>query len=246
MVAGSQHNTMQVILHPAHERGVGEHEWLHTRFSFSFADWYDPHKMGFGVLRVINDDVIDPHSGFGRHPHANMEIITIVREGEVSHEDSIGNAYTVPAGDIQVMSAGTGIVHAEFNKGDTPLKLFQIWIEPREKNIKPRYSQKSFEALETLNKIDLLVSGDDSEGVLHINQDAFISRLKLESGVVTEYALKVLNNGVYIFVIEGSIRIGGDFLSSRDAIGITDISSINLVGVTPAEILIFEVPMISR
>ena len=234
---------MNVFIHRAIDRGVGEHGWLHTRFSFSFADWYNPRKMGFGVLRVLNDDIIDPHSGFGKHPHANMEIITIVRKGAVSHEDSMGNRYDVPAGDVQVMSAGTGVVHGEFNHGDEVLELFQVWIEPRTKNISPRYQQKSFGVAPQRNTIELLVSGDGASGTLTIHQDAYMSRARVAESVAIEYVLRRPDNGVYIFVVEGSVSIDGDTLGPRDAIGLTDTSHVVMHGVPDAEVLIFEAPM---
>lgn len=237
---------MQIVIHRADERGSAEHGWLHTRFSFSFADWYEPTRMGFGALRVINDDTIDPHSGFGKHPHANMEIITIVKEGAVSHEDSMGNKYGVPAGDIQVMSAGTGVVHAEYNNEDVPLKLFQIWITPRTAGIAPRYEQRSFGDAEN-NTIELLVSGNEAEevdkGALLINQDAYISRVSLDAGKEVEYALKRPLNGIYVFVVKGSISVAGHDLSDRDAIGLVDTKEILISAVVPSEVLIFEVPM---
>lgn len=234
---------MNIIIHPAEDRGVGEHGWLHTRYSFSFADWYDPRKMGFGKLRVLNDDVIDPHSGFGAHPHANMEIVTIVRKGAVSHKDSMGNTYKVPAHDVQVMSAGTGVVHSEYNNEDEPLELFQIWIEPMTKNIAPRYAQKSFGVQNTYGA-ELLVSPDGREGSLSINQDAFISRIVCDDKPF-EYVLKNPEHGAYIFVVEGVVKIDGDVLNSRDALGLQGVEKVSLESnKAGAEILIFEVPFV--
>lgn len=237
---------MKTILHKASERGVAEHGWLHSRFSFSFADWYEPTRMGFGALRVINDDIIDPHSGFDRHPHANMEIITIVTEGVVTHGDSMGSNYNVPAGDVQVMSAGTGVIHSEHNNEDSTLKLFQIWITPRTRGGTPRYEQKSFNTQEK-NEIELLVSGNEAEevdnGALLINQDAYVSRAVLEAGREVGYALKRPGNGIYIFVVKGSVRAADTDLSERDALGILDVKEISISSTTPAELLIFEVPM---
>lgn len=237
---------MKTILHKASERGVAEHDWLHSRFSFSFADWYEPARMGFGVLRVINDDIIDPHSGFDKHPHQNMEIITIVTEGSVTHGDSMGNTYIVPAGDVQVMSAGTGVVHSEHNKEDSTLRLFQIWITPRTNGGTPRYDQKSF-GKAVNNKIELLVSGNEVEevenGTLLINQDAYVSRVVLDEGREVEYVLKRPLNGIYVFVVNGNIRIDEHDLSDRDALGIAEAKEILISAATPAEVLIFEVPM---
>lgn len=237
---------MKSILHKASERGVAEHGWLHSRFSFSFADWYEPSRMGFGVLRVINDDVIDAHSGFDKHPHKDMEIITIVTEGAVTHGDSMGNTYAVPAGDVQVMSAGTGVVHSEHNREDSTLKLFQIWISPRTKGLIPRYEQKSF-GKAVNNKIELLVSGNEAEevenGALFINQDAYVSRVVLDESREVEYALKRPLNGIYVFVVNGNVRIDEHDLSDRDALGIAEAKEILISAATPAEVLIFEVPM---
>lgn len=232
---------MQKIFHPAEERGKAEHGWLHTRFSFSFADWYEPSRMGFGVLRVLNDDVIEPHTGFGMHPHANMEIVTIVTEGAVSHEDSMGNKYVVPAGDIQVMSAGSGVTHAEFNKGDDQLALFQIWITPRVMGLPPRYVQQSLGAIQK-NKMELLVSGDPKDDVLFINQDAYVYRALCDGGKTLNYTLRQPGNGVYIFVVKGSIRVLDTDLGARDALGVWDADKIEIVTQSPAELLVFEVP----
>lgn len=237
---------MKTILHKASERGVAEHGWLHSRFSFSFADWYEQSRMGFGVLRVVNDDIIDPHSGFDEHPHRDMEIITIVTEGAVTHGDSMGNSYSVPAGDIQVMSAGTGVVHSEHNREDSTLKLFQIWITPHTKDLAPRYEQKSFNTTKK-NEIELLVSGNESEeadsSALYINQDAYVSRIVLDAEREVKYTLKHPENGIYIFVVNGSARVAGHDLSDCDALGIIDAKEILISATTPAELLIFEVPM---
>lgn len=233
---------MKTVLHKASDRGVAEHGWLHSRFSFSFADWYEPTRMGFGVLRVINDDVIDPHSGFDRHPHRDMEIITIVTEGAVTHGDSMGNEYKVHAGEVQVMSAGTGVVHSEYNKEDRPLKLFQIWIGPRTRGLAPRYDQRSFVSAEK-NKIELLVSGNVADDVLLIKQDAYVSRASLDEGIEVEYALKRPENGIYIFVVKGSIKVGGHDLDDRDALGIVEFEKVSISATTPSELLIFDVPM---
>lgn len=233
---------MQKIFHPAEERGKAEHGWLHTRFSFSFADWYNPERMGFGVLRVLNDDVIEPHAGFGMHPHANMEIITIVTAGAVSHEDSMGNKYVVPAGDIQVMSAGSGVTHAEFNKGDEKLALFQIWITPRVMGLPPRYVQQSLGPVQK-NKIELLVSGDPNDDVLFINQDAYVSRAVCDEKETISYALKRAGNGVYIFIVKGSIHVDGVDLGARDAIGLWGTGKVEISTLTHSEFLVFEVSM---
>ncbi len=234
---------MQYILHKAQERGKAEHGWLHSRFSFSFAHWYDPKRMGFGALRVINDDIIDPDSGFDMHPHNNMEIITIVMEGAITHEDSMGNIQGVPAGDIQVMSAGTGVTHSEYNTSlAETLKLFQIWIYPKSRDIVPRYDQKSFGNWES-NALRLLVSPDGREQSLLIHQDAFISRASFDAGKTHTYAFNIKTNGVYIFVIKGSIVVNEYTLDERDALGVYEVSEIQIVAKTHTQYLIFEVPL---
>ncbi|MDD5083384.1 MAG: pirin family protein [Candidatus Moranbacteria bacterium] len=236
---------MEYILHKAENRGRAEHSWLHTRFSFSFAEWYDPDRMGFGTLRVINDDVIDPDSGFDLHPHSNMEIITIVMEGAVTHGDSMGNQEVVPAGDVQVMSAGTGVVHSERNTSlDETLKLFQIWIHPKVRNVVPRYGQKSFGVDWKPNVLRLLVSPDGREDSLSIHQDAFISKGSLEAEQTHIYMLRdARKNGVYVFVVDGSVTVNDHHLTKRDALGITGADVIAFVADQHSRYLVFEVPM---
>lgn len=238
---------MQKIIHKAKDRGRGEYGWLHTRYSFSFAEWYEPSLMGFGKLRVLNDDIVEANNGFGNHPHANMEIITIVTEGEVSHKDSMGNSYTVPAGDVQVMSAGTGIVHSEYNNSpDKRLALFQIWIEPKERNIKPRYAQKAFgnSLLGSVqNTLELLAAPTDAAGALSINQDAYVSSGHFDVGKTFEYELHASENGVYIFIVDGLVSVAGEELDSRDAVGISEESRISVECKRASKILIFEVPL---
>jgi redox-sensitive bicupin YhaK (pirin superfamily) len=200
--------------------------------------------MGFGALRVLNDDTIQPQTGFGMHPHKDMEIITIVTEGAVTHTDDVGTkGAVVKAGDVQIMSAGTGVTHAEQNDSkDTTLKLFQLWITPKSLNIPPRYGQVTFPEGKP-NFVQELVSPIGSGRKLTINQDAVISRVQLEQGSTVEYKIKIDGNGVYIFVIEGSVEVGGETLNARDALGVSDITNISLVGVTPASVLLIEVPM---
>lgn len=230
---------MKKILHRATERGESEHGWLSSRFSFSFAEWHDPSRMGFGGLRVLNDDTIAPHSGFPFHSHRDMEIITIVTDGAVSHEDSMGNRFVVPAGDVQVMSAGAGVTHSEMNASDKPLKLFQIWIYPRAPGLPPQYAQKRFEEDERT----LLVSPDGREGSLAIQQDAFVTRLLVAEEGTAGYVLKRPGSGLYIFVIEGEINVLGDMLGPRDALGVWDTDEVAIRATTPAQVLVFEIPM---
>lgn len=234
---------MQKVLHRSGERGKGDYGWLTTRYSFSFADWYNPARMGFGVLRVINDDRVAPGKGFDMHGHRDMEIITIVTAGSVTHTDSMGNTGVVPAGDVQVMSAGTGVVHAEQNTSKTEdLALFQIWIEPHEMGVQPRYAQQSFEKEKTRG-MTLLVAPEESEGGLRIHQDAYIYRAVLGKNSPTHYTLKSPTHGVYAFVVEGDVTVAGEMLGPRDAIGVWESESITLESSNFVELLLIEVPM---
>jgi quercetin 2,3-dioxygenase len=234
---------MQHVLHRADDRGQGDYGWLQTRYSFSFADWYDPTRMGFGALRVLNDDVIAPGHGFEPHPHRNMEIITIVMKGAVSHRDSMGNEYTIPAGDVQVMSAGTGVVHAEYNYSpDTSLALFQVWIEPRTLNLQPRYSQKAFGVETVRNTLTVLAAPVEDAGALVIQQDAFVSSGTFEAGALYTYHLHRPGNGVYVFVVEGTVLVEQETLNARDAVGIREVDNLSLSFTQPTHLLLFEIP----
>lgn len=232
---------MKSIFYPSDERGKGDYGWLTTRYSFSFANWYDPTKMGFGALRVLNDDVIAGGKGFATHGHQNMEIITIVMKGSVRHTDSMGNSYIVHEGDVQVMSAGTGVRHGEENgSGTEPLELFQLWITPKVINSKPRYDQRNFNFLTVKNDIIPLVGGEG----LTINQDAYISYGTLTQEESITYTLQVREgNGVFILVIEGEILLGGQILKKRDQMGITEVHKVFIQSDTGATFLIIEVPM---
>ncbi len=229
---------MKVDIHRAKDRGVSEHGWLSSRFSFSFADWYEPTRMGFRSLRVINDDRIAPNSGFGPHPHRDMEIVTIVREGEVTHGDSMGNQGTVGAGEVQVMSAGSGVVHSEVNASvDTELTLFQMWIATREKGIAPRYAQRSF-----ADGTQLLVSPTGEHDSLQIMQDAYITRVVLAEGESYSYTLRNPDHGVYVFIVEGRVVVGQEELSARDAMGVEETERIDVAAQIASTLLLIEVP----
>lgn len=231
---------MKTISHKNDERGKGDYGWLTTRYSFSFADWYDTSKMGFGALRVLNDDIIAPSNGFGKHGHKNMEIITIVMKGVVSHSDSMNNTFDVRAGEVQVMSAGTGVMHAESNDSKTEsLELFQIWIQPKVYEIEPQYAQKSFNFQEVKNAMIPLVHSS----TLTINQDVIIMYGSLDAGNSLTYTLENKENGVYLFVIEGSVTIGDTTLAKRDALGVTETEDIEIIGVDNSQFLIIEVPV---
>lgn len=200
--------------------------------------------MGFGRLRVLNDDVIAASTGFGAHSHSNMEIITMVTTGTVAHTDSMGNKFEVPAGDVQVMSAGTGVTHSEENASEVePLSLFQIWIETNKQNSKPNYAQKAFNLAQSPPGITLLVSEDGQEGSLSIQQDAYISYAAVDGTKPLSYSVQGTNSGVYVFVIEGNVSVAGIELSARDGLGIYEVNSITLSSENPASLLLIEVPM---
>lgn len=234
---------MKKIIHKAESRGHADHGWLNAHHSFSFANYYNPERVRFGLLRVLNDDIVQPGEGFGTHPHDNMEIVTIPLKGELAHKDSTGNKEVIHPNEVQIMSAGSGLTHSEFNNSKTDeVNLLQIWVFPKEKNIKPRYDQKVFEQADRLNKIQTLVSPKD-DNALWINQDAYFSRTDLEKGKEVDYELNTKKNGVYIFVIEGKIEIDGDILLKRDAIGIQETDKINIKAEVKSELLIIEVPL---
>ncbi|RJP62703.1 MAG: pirin family protein [Ignavibacteriales bacterium] len=235
---------MKKIIHRAEDRGAAEHGWLHTKFSFSFSEYYDPEKMGFGLLRVLNDDIVEPGKGFGMHPHNNMEIITIILEGELQHKDSMGNGSVIKKNEVQVMSAGSGILHSEFNpSGTEKVNLLQIWIYPKEKNIKPRYDQKKFDPSERENKIQTVVSGISKNGALYIHQDASLSLLNLEKDKSLKYEIHKKGNAVYLFLIDGQVQLDDEELFRRDAAGLSGTDEISILAKEKSDILIIEVPM---
>ena len=232
------------IIHKAEQRGHAKHGWLDTFHSFSFANYHDPEKVHFGVLRVLNDDTKEGGMGFVMHPHDNMEIITIPILGVVSHKDSMGNSGIINTGDVQVMSAGTGIYHSEENaNAELDLKLFQIWVFPNKNNVTPRYDQKTFEVKDRINKFQQIVSPMGEADGLNIHQDAWFSLANFNKDFETTYQIKKSGNGVYVFVIEGSANINNQKLNNRDAIGISAIQSISIKADTDAQILIMDIPM---
>jgi redox-sensitive bicupin YhaK (pirin superfamily) len=234
---------MKTILHKAGSRGHADHGWLNTHHTFSFANYYDPARVHFGTLRVLNDDWIAGGGGFGRHPHDNMEIVTIVLEGELEHKDSMGHTMVIHTDEVQVMSAGTGIFHSEYNsKPDIPVQLLQIWVFPEKKNIKPRYDQKSFDPAGRVNKWQFLVSPDD-QGALQVSQQARFSRITLDESTTAAYSLHANDHGAYVFVIDGQVDIEGYTLEKRDGLGISEVSSFTLNAGKKSEILVIEVPM---
>jgi redox-sensitive bicupin YhaK (pirin superfamily) len=236
---------MKTIIHSATKRGIANHGWLKSAHSFSFANFYDPTKMGFGLLRVLNDDFVEGGMGFGTHPHDNMEIISIALEGELEHQDSMGNKAVIKPGEVQIMSAGTGIKHSEKNKSSKqPVKFLQIWVMPKKRNIAPRYDQQFFDPKERLNALQTVVSPDNTvEKGVKINQDAWFSLSDLESGKSVSYEIKKKGNGVYLFVLEGQIEIAGKKLGKRDAIGISESESFEIMSFKNSNVLLMEVPM---
>lgn len=235
----------KTIIHKSETRGRANHGWLDTRHTFSFADYYNPERMHFGVLRVLNDDIVSPGMGFGKHPHDNMEIISIPLEGDLEHKDSMGNVTVINQGDIQVMSAGTGIYHSEYNKNkDIPVKFLQIWVFPDKRDVTPRYDQITLNTEKRRNRLQQVVSPyPDDEGAW-IHQNAWFHLGKFDEGLASKYEIKRKGNGVYAFVIKGSFNIEGKTLNERDGMGIWDTDKINLTAETQdAEVLLIEVPM---
>ncbi|MBK9249317.1 MAG: pirin family protein [Ignavibacteria bacterium] len=235
---------MQIILHRAATRGGADHGWLTARHTFSFAGYMDPSRVHFGVLRVLNDDIIAGGGGFPTHPHDNMEIVTIPITGALAHRDSTGGNGEITSGEVQIMSAGTGIRHSEFNASETDeVNLLQIWMFPKLRNIAPRYDQRAFSADERKNRLRVVVSPDDADDALWINQDAYFAVGSLVAGTSVEWKLRNADSGVYVFVIEGAIEIAGETLERRDGIGISEISDLKINSSTESSVLLMEVPM---
>ncbi|MCX2746061.1 pirin family protein [Mangrovivirga sp. M17] len=235
---------MNKVIHKSNSRGHADHGWLNTWHSFSFANYYNPERMHFGVLRVLNDDTVAPGMGFGQHPHDNMEIISIPLSGDLEHQDNMGNKQVIKEGDVQVMSAGTGIMHSEKNKNnDQQVKFLQIWVFPNKKNVEPRYDQQSFKKENRINKWQQVLSPDkDDEGVW-IHQDAWFSLSTLEKGRDLSYEIKRKENGAYLFLLEGELEIDGENIKKRDAVGIWDTEKFNVKASQDSEILVMDIPM---
>ena len=236
--------TMNTVIHRADTRGHADHGWLNAKHSFSFANYYNPERVHFGVLRVLNDDTIAGGRGFGTHPHDNMEIITIPLEGALEHKDNMGNGSIINAGDVQVMSAGTGIQHSEFNANKKDdVRLFQIWLFPREKDVTPRYEQLSIKGVAKHNEFYQILSPSADDQGVWIHQDAWFNLGQFDKGLKPTYNIKKKGNGVYLMVVDGSIEINGETLNQRDAIGIWDVDEVSLTTTADARILLLEVPM---
>ncbi|BDB55877.1 pirin family protein [Flavobacterium ammonificans] len=232
------------ILHKASSRGHADHGWLNAYHSFSFASWYNPERIQFGMLRVLNDDTVAAGMGFGTHPHDNMEIITIPLEGDLAHKDSMGNSSTIKTGDVQVMSAGTGIQHSEFNpNADLQTKLFQIWLFPKHRNVEPRYQQITLDIAKQKNNFAQILSPNEEDEGVWIHQDAWFYLSDFDKDFSKKLGLKKEGNGFYIMNIEGEIEVNGEKLEKRDAIGIWETNELEIKANSDSRFLIMEIPM---
>ena len=243
-ISKEEEEEMKTVLHKAETRGSADHGWLRTYHTFSFANYYNPDRVHFGTLRVLNDDYVEGGKGFGMHPHDNMEIITIPLEGDLQHKDNMGNSEIIREGDVQVMSAGTGVYHSEFNPNeDRAVTLLQIWVFPNEKNVTPRYDQVSIRDIARENEFYQILSPNPEDQGVWIHQNAWFSLGRFEAGKIAEYCLNDKKNGVYVFVIEGKVTINGQRLVRRDGLGIWNVSELEVTSETASRILLMEVPM---
>jgi redox-sensitive bicupin YhaK (pirin superfamily) len=234
----------QTVLHKANTRGVADHGWLKSYQSFSFAGYYNPERINFGALRVLNDDIVTGGNGFGEHPHDNMEIISIPLEGELQHKDSMGNTATIKAGEIQVMSAGTGIYHSEYNPDPSkPAKFLQIWLFPNKRNVTPRYDQITLSHRDQINEFVQVLSPSSEDAGVWIYQNAWFNLANFEANVSKTYTLHGDGNGVYVFVLKGQLEIDGKTIEARDGFGIWETASFNIKALDQATFLLMEVPM---
>ncbi|QQV04105.1 MULTISPECIES: pirin family protein [Chryseobacterium] len=235
---------MKTVYHKADTRGHANHGWLNSYHTFSFAGYQNQERMNFGVLRVLNDDTVSQGMGFGTHPHRDMEIISIPLEGDLEHKDSMGTTAVIKKGEIQVMSAGTGVQHSEYNKNkEEPVKFLQIWVFPREIGVEPRYDQQNIKSEEKMNDFQQILSPDKNDEGVWIHQDAWFSLANFKNGNSKDYPLHKNGNGVYAFVLSGTAKIGDQILNSRDGLGIWDTQSFSVEALEDAEILLMEVPM---
>lgn len=236
---------MQKELDQADSRGIADHGWLYSRHTFSFSDYHNPERMGFGKLRVINDDIVAPGEGFATHAHDNMEIISVPISGSLRHKDNMGNVHVIETGDVQIMSAGTGITHSEYNASDAEsVNFLQIWVKPLQRDIPPRYDQKTFDASSYHNRFQTILSPDKTrEDSMWINQDVWFTLANFDQEHHDVYTWQSPEHGVYLFVISGRLIAGGEMLSARDGIGITGVNSLSIRAITDSKFLIMEVPM---
>lgn len=235
---------MKTTLHKSDSRGHANHGWLDTNHTFSFANYYNEERMHFGALRVLNDDFVEGGMGFGKHPHDNMEIISIPLSGDLEHKDSMGNTTVIKQNDVQIMSAGTGVQHSEYNKNEgQKVNFLQLWIFPKVRDIAPRYDQKTFDPAERINKLQQIVSPVETDSGVTINQDAWLHLGNFENGFSTNYTIKNKGNGVYVFVLSGDVTINDQKLNKRDGFGIWEVDEFLISANPNAEILLIEVPM---
>jgi len=240
-----EHKTMNTVLHKADTRGNANHGWLQSKHTFSFANYHNPERMNFGVLRVLNDDIVSESMGFGTHPHRDMEIISIPLEGDLLHKDDMGNVAIIKAGDIQVLSAGTGITHSEYNNNpDKPVKFLQIWVFPDKRGVKPRYDQITMNVNDRKNKFQQVLSPNPEGAGVWIHQNAWFNMTSLEKGKKLNYNLNdAQKNGVYAFIIKGKATINGQALEERDGFGVWNTEALEVTADSSAEILLMEIPM---
>jgi quercetin 2,3-dioxygenase len=233
------------VLHKSDSRGFADHGWLRSFHTFSFAGYHNPERVHFGVLRVLNDDTVAGGGGFGKHPHDNMEIISIPLEGDLEHKDSMGNTGVIRLGDIQVMSAGTGVFHSEYNKNsDKPAKFLQIWMFPNKRNVQPRYDQITLDLNDRKNKLQQILSPDPSDAGVWVYQEAWFHLGTFDKGKELKYQVKNTGNGVYAFVIRGKFNVEGKDLDERDGLGITNAQTVSIKSESDeSEILLMDVPM---
>lgn len=236
---------MKTIIHRGNTRGFADHGWLQSYHTFSFAGYYNPERIHFGALRVLNDDTVKGGMGFGAHPHDNMEIVSIPLSGALEHKDNTGRHKIINQHDVQIMSAGTGIQHSEFNASKTePVKFLQIWLFPKVKDIAPRYDQKTFDPAQRVNTLQTVVSPEENSDALRINQDAWFSLGKFEKGKEITYTPKRPQNGAYLLLLSGQLKVGNELLEARDAIGVTEYDQLDITVQEEAEFLLMDVPML--
>lgn len=239
-----EEKTMNTVLHKADTRGFADHGWLKSNHTFSFANYYNPERVHFGALRVLNDDKVDGGKGFGTHPHDNMEIISIPLAGDLEHKDSMGNVAVIKEGDVQVLSAGTGIFHSEYNKNeDEEVQFLQIWVFPNKKHVEPRYDQVAINDLVQDNEIYQILSPNEDDQGVWIHQDAWFSMANFTEDKELQYDLHAEGNGVYAFVLEGDLNVDDQELSKRDGYGVWDTDKVTVNGKAGSKLLLMEVPM---
>jgi hypothetical protein len=235
---------MKTVFHPADARGKAYHGWLKSRHSFSFAQYYDPERMGFGALRVLNDDEVAPGMGFDTHPHRDMEIVSIPLSGDLKHADSMGHSDVIREGDIQLMSAGTGILHSEYNASkEDPVQFLQIWVIPEKQGVKPRYERKSIRDLITPNEFTPLISPDQRDSGMFLHQNTTFFWGEFTESTQVKLALSAAKQGLYVFVVSGSAEIAEQPLGERDAMGIWETEELEIKAESGSRILAIEIPM---